>query len=408
MRTEETRANIAVIGAGWWSQGWHLPSLHRNPRATIAAIVDTSAHPKSPLNPNLEPLAVLQEKYQTRIFSSVEDLLKDPNLGPFLDGVIIATPHATHYTVARQVIDELDRRQQLEGQQHRPLHILMEKPMSTDIQHALALYRLIQAHTGQSQFWVNHSANYRIPPQVARQAVTSGRIGRVKKIMGFFASPLNWIFEDPANTGWNVPSQGMLGNGFAWGQSSHLLAWIFHVCPHIQPIDVFCSMIHSETTGADVAHSATIRCRDETNEEKRATSKDDENLVLMNISGTSMLPGNAHSDPPVGKQVRVKIFGTEGSILFNGEDRDPESGRLELRRSDGSIEVLYDKFEFENLDHDGLGPESLQSFVQLCCGDKDNLYVGANVVDGLRSVQTIEAMYRSHQSFQPEKTILPE
>lgn len=27
-------AHIAVVGAGWWSQGWHLPQLSRNYRAT--------------------------------------------------------------------------------------------------------------------------------------------------------------------------------------------------------------------------------------------------------------------------------------------------------------------------------------------------------------------------------------
>lgn len=32
-------ANIVLIGAGWWSQGWHLPHLHRNEKVTIAAIV---------------------------------------------------------------------------------------------------------------------------------------------------------------------------------------------------------------------------------------------------------------------------------------------------------------------------------------------------------------------------------
>lgn len=37
-------------------------------------------------------------------------------------------------------------------------------------------------------------------------------------VSAFFASPLSWIFDDPANTGWNEPdgSEEMLGNGFAW------------------------------------------------------------------------------------------------------------------------------------------------------------------------------------------------
>ncbi len=32
-------ANIVLIGAGWWGQGWHLPHLSRNERVKIAAIV---------------------------------------------------------------------------------------------------------------------------------------------------------------------------------------------------------------------------------------------------------------------------------------------------------------------------------------------------------------------------------
>ena len=38
-KTEPGPARIAVIGAAWWSQGWHLPQLQRNPDAEIAAIM---------------------------------------------------------------------------------------------------------------------------------------------------------------------------------------------------------------------------------------------------------------------------------------------------------------------------------------------------------------------------------
>jgi hypothetical protein len=35
----DKKANIVLIGAGWWAQGWHLPHLHRNEEVTISAIV---------------------------------------------------------------------------------------------------------------------------------------------------------------------------------------------------------------------------------------------------------------------------------------------------------------------------------------------------------------------------------
>ena len=133
------KANIAVIGSGWWSQGWHLPQLHRNERVNLAAIVDSSSHPTSNLNPNLEPLATLAEKYQAPTFSSVSDLLKHPTLGPALDGVLVATPHATHYEIGEQVLQEGRRRKQ-ESADYRPVNLLMEKPMTTNVHEAKQMY----------------------------------------------------------------------------------------------------------------------------------------------------------------------------------------------------------------------------------------------------------------------------
>jgi predicted dehydrogenase len=156
-------------------------------------------------------------------------------------------------------------------------------------------------------------------------------------------------------------------------------------------------MTHSQKTGADVSHSATIRCSD---------GKDQE-YAVMSVSGTTLLPGNAHSHPPVAKKIQVEVFGDEGSLHYEGNDREASSGRLEIRNPDGGVEVVYNEFHFENLDSEGSGPESLQNFVQLCCGNSD-VYEGADVMDGLRSIQTIDAMYRSHASQSLENIIDPE
>lgn len=373
-----------------------MPSLDYNQGANLMAIVDNSPHPKSNLNPNLESLETLKEKYHTKIFSSTSDMLKD--IGPDLDGVLIATPHATHYGVCREVIGELDRRK--EAGENRPLHILMEKPMSTDIQHAIELYKMVLERDGKSKFWVNHSANYREQTKLAREIITSGRLGRIRHVTASFASPLKWIFEDPACTGWNEPSHGMLGNGFAWGQSSHLFAFIYHICPQLEPVDVFGSLTHTPKTGADISFGATIHCSDG----KEGVGEHSNELAVLSVSGTSLLPGNAHSDPPVPKKAQIEVYGDKASLHYEGNDREPSSGRLEIRNPDGGVEVVHTEFLFENLDNDGPGPESLQNFVQLCCGN-DAVYEGANVLDGLRSIQTIDAIYRSHASSSLEKII---
>lgn len=396
------KANIALIGAGWWSQGWHLPSLDSNEKVNLVAIVDKSEHPQSNLNPDLNPLATLKELYQAKTYTDTKVMMED--VGSELDGILVATPHATHFEVCRQVMTEIDRRKKESNSKEEPprqLHILMEKPMTTDISHAIDLYKLVKSAEGYSKFWINHSANFREQTKMARKVISSGQLGPIRHITAFFASPLKWIFEDPALKGWNEPTDGMIGNGFAWGQSSHLFAYLYHICPHLEPTEVYCVMTHSATTGADISHSATIRCKDTQHEQPQD--------VVMSVSGTTLLPGNAHSHPPIAKMIQIEVYGNDRSLHYSGNDREPSSGRLEIRHTDGKIEVLLDEFLFENLDNEGNGPESLQNFVNLCCGNdgNDDIYEGANVMDGLRSIQTIDAMYKSDKSRQPEKIIQP-
>ena len=322
---------------------------------------------------------------------------------------------------------------------HRPMNVLMEKPMTTDVDEARELHDLLADRRragggggtdgrtttiggGVGCFLVNHSANYRPQAREARSIIETGKIGTVRHVTAFLASPLSWIFDDPCNRGWNEPdarSSNMIGNGFAWGQSSHVLAWVYHAVgpERMVPSKVHCVMTRSEFTGADVSHAATIEC---------------ECGASMSLSGTSLLPGNAHSIPPVGKEVVIRIFGTKGALSYCGNDRDPSSGKLEWSSSHGgggggggdgedghdnngdhdggddkknassgcgAVEVRCAElgFQFEELDQDGTGPSSLRCFIDACLG-RDDYYVGAESLVGLRCVQTMDAMYRSSSS----------
>ena len=377
---------------------------------------DSSPQPTSNLNPNLESLTKLAERYNCPIFHSLTELLSSP-IGKSMDGALVCTPHATHYDIGVELIEEAKRRYEENEDSYKPLSVLMEKPMTTDVCEAIQLHNLLMERKeadnkqrnnnndddgeriggGIGCFLVNHSANFRPQARAAHELIQKGNLGDVRHITAFFASPLSWIFDDPSNTGWNERRGTMLGNGFAWGQQSHILSWIFHVAgvENLVPDKVFCHMTKSSKTGADVSHAATVIC---------------ENGATFSLSGTSLLPGNAHSHPPVGKRVEIKIFGTQGALIYRGDDRDPQSGKLEWLRGDddddvGAVEVQCPDlgFQFEDLDQDGNGPASLQCFIDSCLGL--DYYVGADSLTGLRSVQTIEAMYRSHVSGDCEKIV---
>ena len=334
----------------------------------------------------------------------------------------MCTPHSTHFEIGRDLIAEGRKRYEDainagdDSLRYRPVNVLMEKPMTTDVDEARELHDLLmdrrQAGGGTDSitgggvgcFLVNHSANYRPQARAARSIIDSGMIGTIRHVTAFFASPLSWIFDDPSNRGWNEPdlrTSGMIGNGFAWGQSSHVLAWVYHAVgpDKLVPSRVHCVMTHSDATGADVSHAATIAC---------ACG------AAISLSGTSLLPGNAHSDPRVAKEIVIRIFGTRGALSYCGNDRDPSSGRLEWSSHDnddddhdaagenasrGAVEVQCPDlgFQFEELDQDGIGPSSLQCFLDACLG-RDDYYIGAESLVGFRCVQTIDAMYRSNAS----------
>ena len=136
----------------------------------------------------------------------------------------------------------------------------------------------------------------------------------------------------------------MRGNGFAWGQLSHLLAWVLQITG-LRPVDVSCSMVFSTRSGADMHDAAVFSC---------------ENGASISLTGTGAVPGNAHGDdsdeshPHSGKHVSVRVFGDEGSLVYEGDDQDPSSGDLVVLTRSGDRKVEKG-FLFGNYEDTGTG-----------------------------------------------------
>merc|ERR1711933_293686 len=125
--------------------------------------------------------------------------------------------------------------------------------------------------------------------------VARGDIGEVKHASLFFATPLGFLFEDPAQKGWVEPEGSMLGNGFGWGQMAHTFGWFFMVSGLV-PETVFTFMGKSDKSGADVYDAVTIRCT---------------NGATVTASGIASIPGNA-------KHVQNRLVGTQGMLSYCG------------------------------------------------------------------------------------------
>jgi len=350
----------------------HLPQLQRNSDSELTAIIEPVAAPRSTLNTDMKSTKELGEVYGIPVFATVDEFLASDAAG-VTDGIFVASNHATHAEIGFKAMKA-------------GLHVLMEKPMTTDPMEAVGLAKA--AASSDRIFMVNHSANFREQSIRIRDLIRGGAVGELRYVSAYMGAALLWLFEDEANTGWVKPSGSMLGNGFGWGQMSHVLSWVYFVT-ELAPKTVFCQMVYSKITGADIFDAATIQCT---------------NGATIVVQGTAALPFASYTSTP--KQIDNKIFGSEGMISYGGLDgagsteADPGSGCLELRRHDKK-DMTVPGFKFENYDAKGNGSEGVCAFLGVCAGRTFVNCAGATV--GMRSVLTIEAMYRSAKSGRVEE-----
>ena len=338
-----SRARIAVVGCGGWSQGWHLPNLANRNDATIAALVDANEQPGvGGCIPSMcQTMPALAEKYSAPWYRSMDDMLADDSLA--LDGVLVAVPHGSHFMMGKTAL--------LAG-----LHLLMEKPLTADVTEALALAECARAHPDQA-FLLNNTANWQEGTIAAFDAVSAGRIGEVKLVNCVFAAPLGWLFEGDEHSSWARPSGTMKGNGFGWGQFSHTFSWVFKVTG-LTPATVYAACSTSQRTGADIFDSVTITCT---------------NGCTINASGVGSCPDRGF------KVVGNWLFGTEGMLSYSGlagsdnvnidssaaATSSNQRSHLEIWMNDGT-HVVGPPVEFEHLDQDGTGPGSMDALVAAC------------------------------------------
>ena len=154
------KARIAVIGTGWWATSVHIPALLANPAAELVAICDADT----------ARLAAAQQAYPVgRAYTRHAEMLEHEQI----DGVIVATSHASHYVLARDCLA-------------RGLHVLVEKPLTLDAAHARDLVGLAREH--RRELIVGYPWNYTRPAARAREALASGALGAGQFIMCVFNS----------------------------------------------------------------------------------------------------------------------------------------------------------------------------------------------------------------------------
>jgi predicted dehydrogenase len=141
---------VAVVGYGYWG-----PNLARNvaecPQLQLRALCDSDP----------ARLRLFSRRHpEATALSELDDVLQDPTI----EAVILATPPQTHHALARRVL-EADR------------HVLVEKPLATNLQDAHELAALARA-SGRV-LMPGHTFVYSPAVNAVRELIREGVVGDV-------------------------------------------------------------------------------------------------------------------------------------------------------------------------------------------------------------------------------------
>ena len=344
------KVSIGVIGAGWWATLSHIPALIANPHVDILAI---NRPDKDGLNKVSATFGL------SHAYLDAAEMLATEKLA----GVVIASPHVLHAEHARLALE-------------RGLHLLIEKPMATTAADARGIVELARAK--HRQIIMPYGWNYRPIVETAHRLVAEGAIGEVRHVVAQMASALadlfageqmvetkDHLFRPPAST-WADPKRS---GGYGWGQLTHGLGALFRMID-LDPVRVFAKTGLSPA-GVDFYDAAVVEFS---------------NGATMALSGSATVPKSR------GYQMDIRLFGTEGMLLF-----DIERPRLEIIRHDGKNQIIdlpANAGDYEQV-------EPISRFVDICRGIPT--VNPADGVVGMRSVVLLDAMYRSAKSGRMEE-----
>jgi predicted dehydrogenase len=167
-----TGLRVGIIGYGYWG-----PNLTRNffeiPSSDLVAIAD--------LNEERLKQAVLKypQIYAKRDYQELFEL--------GLDAVVVATPPATHYPIAKDCLEH-------------NLNVLIEKPLTLKSEHAETLIKLAEEKS--LTLMVGHTFEYNSAVHALKRYIDSGELGQVYYLD---AARLNLgLFQKDSNVLWDL------------------------------------------------------------------------------------------------------------------------------------------------------------------------------------------------------------
>lgn len=282
---------VAIAGLGF-GEAVHLPALRAN----------ADLNPVALWHPRKERLDEACAAHGLPGHDNWDALLEDPSV----EAVIIATPPAPRFDLARRALEA--------GK-----HLLLEKPIALRADQAKQLQRL-SIEKGLS---VGVDYEYRAVPlfmQAARM-LAAGAVGTP------WLARLDWLMGSRANPqrGWNWYSQAELGGGVVGALGTHafdILAWLIGPVIEVQALN-----------------GISIRERPRAGGELAAVDAEDVSL----IQARSQWQGRTDQLIPTqltlasvarnGRGCWIEVYGSEGSLVLGSSNQKDYVHGFELRYS---------------------------------------------------------------------------
>jgi predicted dehydrogenase len=199
------RAAIGVVGAGWYSTLVHLPALKANADAELVAVCDT----------DVRRADIAAARFGIPHALTDADVLFSSGL---IEGVVVATPHTTHFPLVSRAL-------------RAGLHVLVEKPLTTD---AVQAWELVELARDRGRVLTVGSTYQFTPAAAFARDVVRTSIGDLVSVHAEFSSGTLPLFattgdgddnaDDPgAPHGTTYSDPALSGGGQGHTQLSHLL-----------------------------------------------------------------------------------------------------------------------------------------------------------------------------------------
>ena len=219
-----------------------------------------------------------------RVYASYEEMADRERARPEgdrIDFVTIVTPNVSHFPIAKAFIE-------------RGVHVVCDKPVTTTLEDAEALCRLVAEHD--TVFALTH--NYTGYPMVkqARALVRQGVLGEIRKVVAEY--PQGWLAKAAGINMWRLDPK-VAGVSSAVGDIG-VHAW--HLARYVTGLEL-------EALSADLTSFG-----------QGYELEDDANLLVHYAGGARGIIYSSQISVGEENGLRLRVFGTEAGLDWRQED----------------------------------------------------------------------------------------